>query len=64
MDKTPQNHFIEHVEYQSEILESIDRKLTAVQIAAIIFITIVAFQCLLVVLYLAGLISLTRLLMR
>lgn len=48
----------------AEVLRSIDRRLKLVQIAAGVFLFIVALQCLLVTLYLAGVISFASLLLR
>lgn len=47
----------------TEVLRSIDRRLKLVQIAAGVFLFLVAVQCLLVSLYLAGILSFTSLLL-
>lgn len=47
----------------TELLRSIDRRLKLVQIAAGVFLFIVGLQCLLVTLYLAGVISFASLLL-
>ena len=47
----------------TELLRSIDRRLKLVQIAAGVFLFLVALQCLLVTLYLAGVISFASLLL-
>jgi hypothetical protein len=46
----------------TELLRSIDQRLKLVQIAAGVFLLIIALQCLLVTLYLAGVISFASLL--